>query len=231
MFPFEEEISTQVEKYNNKKALFELEFMDGDKLFVFGILEGSNLVINLKHDSKVLPVFNDLMSDFHIQILKPSPFISLVNLTRYRNGIEIASDQTGLNSFKILDPLEQYEDFPEEMVSNLKSEEGNTVIIIPEIIKEFPKNLFNNHVDRISKNGIILNTKTFNGFLTVNNKEIIINNVRAEHFPQWDLGYIPESDFIAIIRFRKGYTMEFRDKKTNVSIEMNIEGFNFYGQN
>ena len=230
MFPFENETLQQIEKFNKRKVLIELEFMDGDKLFAYGLLKATNTVININHQSEKMPTFDDLMSDFHIQILNPSPVMTLLNITRFNNGKEVGSDQTGLNSFKLLDPSLIYEDFPADMIANLQNEEGNTVVIIPETSNIFPTPPFNNHTGSVSKNGMILKTKSFNGYLKVSSKEIIIDNQCAEHYPKWDLGYEPESDYFAILRFRKGYTLEYIDKASNEFAEINIDSFQFFGQ-
>lgn len=231
MFPFENETLQQIEKFNGRKVLIQLEFMDGDKLLAYGTLSATNTVINLNHQSVKMPTFDDLMSDFHIQILNPSPVMTLLNITRFDNGKEVGSDQTGLNSFRLLDPSLIYEDFPTDMISNFKNEEGNTVVIIPETSRIFPTPPFNDHTDNISKNGMIFKTKSLNGYLKVSSKEIIIDNQRSKHYPKWDLGYEPESDYIVILRFRKGYTLEYIDKTTKEFTEINIDSFQFFGQN
>lgn len=231
MYTFNNENLDQIEKFNGKKVVIELEFMDGDCIMAYGVINASETLINFTHQSNSMPTFNDLMSDFHIQIFKPSPFLTLLNITRFENGNEVGSDQTGLNDFNIIDPLTIYDEFPYEMIQNIKIDEGKTVVIRPISKNGFPSPPFNNHTDNLLNNNTIYKAKTLNGFLKVSNKEIVIDNQFKEHFPEWDLGYEPESNYFAILRYRKGYTIEFIDKSTNEIVEINIDSFQFIGQN
>jgi len=231
MFKHEPEILESLKVFSNKKALIDLTFLDGDSIKVIGILTGGENVIYLKHSPDELPIFDDLMAGFEIQLFKPTPFLTLMNITRYHNGKEAGSDQTGVAEFTISDPLDIYDTYPSDMLDSLSQEEGNTVVISVESNRNFPCPPFQTHTSNVLRNGRTIKSKNLNGFLEVNNKELIINNIKSKHYPKFDLGYEPESDFKAIVRFRYGYTLELIDKINGNSAEMNIEGFKFYGQN
>lgn len=99
-----------IQQYNNQRVVLTVTFDDGNSKDFFGKFEVINddftKMITLKNNSKEYEPIEGWHTDFNIQILRPSPFVTLLNYTKFYEGeydgtIEL-DDQFFITSFRII---------------------------------------------------------------------------------------------------------------------------------
>jgi len=120
--------------------------------------------------------------------------------------------------------------FPVDMIQQLKNDNGKNAVISINLKEEYPTPPFTGRVKKALVNNILLYSKMFNGELNATREFIEINNIKAKHKPEFDLGYEIELDYLITITLQNGkYRMKYLDKSTNTSIDIQVEGFMYIG--
>lgn len=116
------------------------------------------------------------------------------------------------------------------MVQSFSADNGKNAVISIESEKQFPTPPFKGPVKKMLRNNLSLYTKMFNGTLTVTADFIKIDNSKALHTPQFDIGHEIELDYILIITLKDGrWFLNYFDKQTNKTLNFPFNGFMYYG--
>lgn len=108
MFKFEN--IEELKEYDNKRVVISIVFEDGKPREFFGKLKvidnNFEKLLILENNSKVYKSVEGWLSDFVIQILRPSPFVMLMNYTKFEKGkfekeVEL-DDQFRIDNFRII---------------------------------------------------------------------------------------------------------------------------------
>lgn len=107
MIPFDTELLEQLKEYDGQRVVIYVTLDNGAEKKFFGkfkISSQTNTLL-LFNDSKEYEPLEGWDSDFKIQFLKPSPFLTLMNWEKYNSGDFMGKlvdhDQFSVQGFKI----------------------------------------------------------------------------------------------------------------------------------
>jgi len=121
---------------------------------------------------------------------------------------------------------------PTEMVQSFSTDNGKNTVISIEAKNQFPTPPFKGPVKKTLRNNILLFSKMFNGTLTITTNYIKIDNSKTLHTPKFDMGHEIELDYVLTITLNNGeWHMNYFDKETNKSTDLEFHGFMYYGGN
>ena len=121
---------------------------------------------------------------------------------------------------------------PKQMVKSFSADNGKNAVFSIESEKQFPTPPFKGPTKKALINNISLYSKMFNGTLKVTDDYIEIDNSKALHTPQFDMGYEIELDYVLTITLKGGrWHLKYYDKETNKTLAFPIHGFMYYGGN
>lgn len=120
--------------------------------------------------------------------------------------------------------------FPSDAIQQLSEDNGKRVVISVETLIDFPRPPFIEPSHKVARNNKLLFSKMFHGTLNATTDFIKLDNSKAIHKPEFDLGHEIELDYILTLTLKNGrYNMNYFDKETKKSIDLPFEGFMYYG--
>jgi len=88
-------------EFEGKRTVMELTDTEGNSIMVFGDLFLHDHMIRLVNESSKYEPVEGWLSDFKLQIIQPSPFVTLCNLSGQSPGEEHWSEQIHIQSFRV----------------------------------------------------------------------------------------------------------------------------------
>jgi hypothetical protein len=121
---------------------------------------------------------------------------------------------------------------PKEMVKSFSADNGKNAVISIESEKQFPTPPFKGPIKKALRNNLSLYSKMFNGTLKVTDDYIEIDNSKALHTPEFDMGYEIELDYVLTITLKGGrWNLKYYVKETTGTLDFPFHGFMYYGVN
>jgi len=98
---FDQDYLDSLREFEGERTVIELTDEEGKSITVFGDLFLSDHMIRLVNDSDKYDPIEGWLSDFKLQIVRPSPFVTLCNISGENSEGEEWDEQIRLQSFTI----------------------------------------------------------------------------------------------------------------------------------